>query len=167
MIRFLSIFRSQFKYFTDALVTSCGRLYELDNSLPDDFYWLTIISHGDGTSVEDAIIYCHDMVSSSPKAFLPLPAGRKFNYASVSKERSRKMWGCSYDIIHPKHGYTEFVKIRIHLTTSSLARIMVQNGLIVYICIIWMIPLTTLSCDQNNVDRQLCSYHFFLCDVVV
>ena len=136
MISFLSIFRSQFKYFTDALVTTCGRLYELDNLLPDDFYWLTIISHGDGTSVGDAIIYCHDMVSSSPKAFLPLPAERKFNYASVSKERSRKMWGCSYDIIHPKHGYTEFVKIRINLTTS-LAKIRVQNGLIVYIYILY------------------------------
>ena len=63
------------------------------------------------------------MASSRPKSFLPLPAGRNFNYASISKEQSSNIWECTYDSIYNHHGYTEFDMVLINLAKSSQASI--------------------------------------------
>ena len=125
---------------------------ELEDLLPDDFYWLTIVSPEDGAPVGNAIIYCHGMASSSPKAFLPLPAERASNYASTSKEQSSLIWKCTNDSIYNKHGYTEFDMVRINLNTSSRASTNVHEW---SYCLVWIECFEVLSLMSGVMHKQL------------
>ena len=104
---------------TDALPRSCQRLQELDSLLPDDYYWVTMVTPKDGAPIGSAIIYCHDMASAAPRELLPLPAGRIYNYASMSKIQSSSGGKCYSDRIFSGHGYTEFKMVRVVLANIS------------------------------------------------
>ena len=108
---------------SDNLPTSCEHLLELDSLFPDDYYWMTIISSENGAPIGSTIIYCHRMSSAEPKEFLPLPAGRKTNYASMSNLKSSDQNGCKVDGIYADHGYTEFDMVRIVLANLLPASI--------------------------------------------
>ena len=106
-------------FITGVLPSSCNHLIFLDNLLPHDNYWLTIGSPDDGVPLGNTIIYCHDMASSSPKAFLPLPAGRKTNYASIGKEFSSDRNKCYSNVIFSDHYYIAFDMVRITWGNST------------------------------------------------
>ena len=106
---------------TDAVPESCQRLQELDSLLPDDYYWINMVTHGDRTTIGSAIIYCHDMASATPKECIPHPAGRIYNYASMSKIKGSHAWRCYSDRIFSGHGYTEFKTVRVALANISQA----------------------------------------------
>ena len=113
---------------SDALPTSCEHLLELDSIFPDDYYWITIISPENGMWMGSTIIYCHGMSSAEPKTFLPLPAGRKTNYASMSNLKSSSGYYCNFDLTYPEHGYTEFDMVRIVLANLLQASIYKSDG---------------------------------------
>ena len=62
------------------------------------------------------------MSSTQPKAYLPLPAGRKTNYASMYNLKSSDGNRCLFDLSYDEHGYTEFNMVRIILGNFSQAR---------------------------------------------
>ena len=148
---------------SDALPTSCEHLLELDSLFPDDYYWMTLISPESGVSMGSTIIYCHGMSSAEPKTFLPLPAGRKTNYASMSNLKSSRSFYCNFDLTYPEHGYTEYDMVRIVLANLLQVSIYKKGWAIAYFNIFIMLSGRSgftrvtrdlsqwcLTCDDNE-----------------